>query len=85
MFLGTAGNSLPGDKTLFGTYDNDVNNCAKQFASGWWYTNCHGAHLNGVYFYDYQTRPRRDLEIDWSTIENRKALKKVEMKIRRMV
>ena len=89
IFLGNAGNALSYiDKSAFSTYDrdNDVyskGNCANIYASGWWYTACHGVNLNGIYFYGYEAKPRDDLEIDWNTLGNRKAMKTVEMKMRR--
>lgn len=71
----------------FSSYDSDNDkrsqmNCAAGSAGGggWWYSNCYGANLNGVY---YQTRRQDSNGIKWSGVDSSNTLKKVEMKIRR--
>lgn len=65
-------------------YDNDkatTGNCAGYFFSGWWFTNCYHANLNGIY------RPNgEELDIrgivwnEWRSLNI--SLKSTEMKIR---
>ena len=87
--LGDAGDSMTQyhNNRRFTTYDADnddwSSNCAQRYAGGWWYGTCHNVHLNGVYFYPYESKPATSLEIDWNSIENAKPLKKTEIKIRR--
>eukprot|EP00828_Plagiopyla_frontata_P015494 TRINITY_DN2011_c0_g1_i2.p2 TRINITY_DN2011_c0_g1~~TRINITY_DN2011_c0_g1_i2.p2 ORF type:complete len:337 (-),score=57.10 TRINITY_DN2011_c0_g1_i2:94-1104(-) len=51
---GNAGNSFSGhDNQKFSTYDQDndtwIYNCAVEYPSGWWFSNCHSTDLNGIY------------------------------------
>lgn len=65
-------------------YDNDkatTGNCAGYFFSGWWFTNCYHANLNGIY------RPNgEELDVrgivwsEWRSLNI--SLKSTEMKIR---
>jgi len=89
-YSGDAGDSMAGhNNKRFTTYDADnddwSSNCAQRYAGGWWYGACHHVHLNGVYFYPYESKPATALEIDWNSIGNDKPLKKTEIKIRREV
>jgi len=49
---GDAGQPLPKDQA-FSAKDVDQDtygsNCAVAFKGAWWYTNCHGSNLNGLY------------------------------------
>ena len=63
--------------------DNDVygGHCAQQFKGAWWYSNCHGANLNGLYLGGLHTSYADGIE--WSTWYNYYySLKKVDMKLR---
>ena len=47
----TAGDTERADGMAFSTPDSDrdksESNCAKMYASGWWFNDCFGANLNG--------------------------------------
>ncbi len=61
--VGDAGDSFGvHDAFKFSTHDKDNDgigtDCAGTYNSGWWYgTNCHEAHLNGIYYNDAATQP----------------------------
>ncbi|KAI5091234.1 microfibril-associated glycoprotein 4-like precursor [Silurus meridionalis] len=47
---GGAGDSLAyHNGKAFGTFDKDINNCAKTYEGGFWFDNCHHSNPNGVY------------------------------------
>ncbi|XP_076838973.1 microfibril-associated glycoprotein 4-like [Brachyhypopomus gauderio] len=47
---GGAGDSLTySNEKDFGTFDKDINNCAKTYEGAFWFSNCFNAHPNGVY------------------------------------
>uniref|UniRef100_A0A4W4G084 Fibrinogen C-terminal domain-containing protein n=1 Tax=Electrophorus electricus TaxID=8005 RepID=A0A4W4G084_ELEEL len=47
---GGAGDSLiNSNEKEFGTFDKDINNCAKTYEGAFWFNNCFQAHPNGVY------------------------------------
>ena len=92
-FCGIAGNSLVSNADMaFSTYDNDHDrvatiNCAQFYQGAWWYNDCNVytpayANLNGPYKGSPTSTSKAML---WYTWKYRyEALKKSEMKIRRM-
>ena len=71
-YSGTLGGSAMPDNVQFSTFDADHDtysgNCALLYQGAWWYTVCHRANLNGIYYtsnptpyakgvcwYDYKT------------------------------
>ncbi|XP_031563600.1 uncharacterized protein LOC116299106 [Actinia tenebrosa] len=90
-FGGTAGDALLEGNALeihtsmpFTTHDRDndentAGNCAVDSHGAWWYKNCYSSNLNGKY-----TGNAVDVQgMVWKTLTNeRRGLKKVEMKIR---
>lgn len=87
-FDGNAGDSFSNlNEMKFTTKDrdNDVwhNNCAESFKGGWWYSNCHGANLNGLYLNGYHNTYADG--INWKTWRGYNySLPEVDMKIRRI-
>ena len=58
-YSGTVGGSALPNNVQFTTFDADHDrydsgNCAISYHGAWWYTACHGANLNGIY---YTTNP----------------------------
>lgn len=90
-FGGTAGDALLDGNAVeihsgmpFTTHDKDndentTGNCAVASHGAWWYNNCYSSNLNGKYTGDVV-----DIKgMAWRTLTNeRRGLKKVEMKIR---
>ncbi|XP_030047483.1 fibrinogen alpha chain isoform X2 [Microcaecilia unicolor] len=104
QYVGTAGDALiqgsPEDEEYtshnnmkFSTADRDSDqwedNCAEVYGGGWWYNNCQGANLNGIYYMGGQYDPRNNVpyEIENGVVWLRfrtadYSLKTVRMKIR---
>ncbi|KAJ8008508.1 hypothetical protein DPEC_G00105610 [Dallia pectoralis] len=77
----------------FSTYDKDNDrweeSCAEMYGGGWWYNNCQGANLNGVYYkggkYDPGSNVPYEIEngVVWLTYKPADySLKTTRMKIR---
>ena len=75
----------------FSTKDQDNDSagsqhCASAHSSGWWYNNCHDAHLNGLYYVPgAPNKPELNQLIDWDGLGPEKPLKYTEIKIRRKI
>ncbi|XP_007565282.1 microfibril-associated glycoprotein 4-like [Poecilia formosa] len=84
---GGAGDSLShisGQK--FSTFDKDqdtwVNNCARSFLAGFWYSDCHSANPNGVYLWGSDST-HYAIGVEWISWKGRAySLKAISMKIR---
>ncbi|CAJ0952905.1 unnamed protein product [Ranitomeya imitator] len=83
---GTAGDSIGGLSNIkFSTKDEDNDiyegSCSLLYKGGWWYSNCHGANLNGLYHLGAHTSYGDG--INWFTGKGHNySYKHVEMKIR---
>ncbi len=72
----------------FSTKDNDndkgARNCAKTYHGAWWYSSCHTANLNGLYYHPGGT-PERGKGVIWLTWKNSLyySLKKTKMMVRK--
>jgi hypothetical protein len=72
----------------FSTKDNDnderPDNCAKAYHGAWWYSKCHAANLNGLYYYPGET-PVYGKGVIWLSWKNSHyySLKKTKMMFRR--
>jgi hypothetical protein len=70
----------------FSTHDKDNDkwsggNCAQSWRGGWWYKQCMGSQLNGIYHHN--TTPRESEAVLWRTfIGTKRSLKFAEMKLR---
>ena len=64
--------------------DDSPNNCATTYHGAWWYTSCHAANLNGLYYYPGETLAYAKGVI-WYTWKNSNhySLKKTKMMFRR--
>ncbi len=61
-YSGNAGDSFAThDGVKFSTHDKDNDNsasdCSGTYNSGWWYKDCHSAHLNGIYYATAAAQP----------------------------
>uniref|UniRef100_A0A3B5M7N8 Fibrinogen C-terminal domain-containing protein n=1 Tax=Xiphophorus couchianus TaxID=32473 RepID=A0A3B5M7N8_9TELE len=87
---GGAGDSLShisGQK--FSTFDKDqdtwVNNCARSFLAGFWYSDCHSANPNGVYLWGADSTLYA-IGVEWMSWKGRGySLKAISMKILAMM
>lgn len=85
-YSGTAGDSLSGHRgSPFTTKDQDndtwSSNCAVKFKGAWWYTNCHGSNLNGVYHHGKHSSYADG--VNWYSWKGHHySAKRAEMKIR---
>lgn len=70
----------------FSTFDKDqdtwVNNCARSFLAGFWYSDCHSANPNGVYLWGADSTLYA-IGVEWTSWKGRGySLKAISMKIR---
>ena len=85
VFEGTAGDALGSHRGYpFTTKDRDNdsrgnNNCAVQYKGAWWYNNCFGTNLNGLYLHG-KVSPQGMSWYFWKN--NHYSVKRSEMKIR---
>lgn len=83
----SSGNSLSLiDGQKFSTFDKDqdtwVNNCARSFLAGFWYSDCHDANPNGVYLWGADSTLYA-IGVEWISWKGRGySLKAISMKIR---
>ena len=87
MTAGTADDSLFGHLgDPFSTRDRDHDaakgNCAVVTQGAWWYTYCHDANLNGVYYKNGSHPDKAGKGIIWPTWKGSQSVKRAEMKIR---
>ena len=83
-YSGTAGDAMAAHNGMeFSTRDrdNDRNSgsCAETYKGSWWYSSCHSANLNGIY---YNSAKHDNTGIRWHQFKSDITLKAVEMKIR---
>ncbi len=86
----TAGDSMTYHNGLpFTTKDNDndfrsTHNCAETYEGGWWYSHCHTANLNGLYYQRAEVLFGQGMQWrDWKG--QYYSLKKCSMKIRQVI
>ena len=85
--LGTAGDSFSEHRGQpFTTKDQDNDsaisrNCAVTYKGAWWYNNCHGSNLNGLYHHGSHSS-YADGVIWYAWKGHHYSVKRAEMKIR---
>ena len=58
--------------------DSDNRNCARSFKGAWWYRECYGSNLNGIYHHGKYTGTDGVVWGNWKS----DSVKRAEMKIR---
>ena len=87
-YLGTSGDAMRFSEGMaFTTKDSDNDkknlNCAQEYVGAWWYSYCHNANLNGVYYQQSDLPTPFGQGLIWKQWRDHYySLKKVTMKIR---